>query len=128
MPSPSSTYTHTTARRTDGVLRWTFALALGAFALLSALDVATTGYALANGGMEANRLVRALIGHSGLLGFALVKLTTTGAEAGIFLTGYLVLPGRWRWLAVAALLVADAWLFVLAGHNLLLVLLTGGLL
>ncbi len=125
----SSTFTHTHRRtRADAALHWSFVLAMLAFVVLSTLDVVTTGYALANGGQEANRLVQAVIAHSGLFGFAVVKLTTLGAEAGIFLTAYLVLPGRWRWLTVAALLAADAWLFLLAGHNLLLVLLRGGLL
>lgn len=114
-----------THQHADSMLRNAFALALIAFLLLSAADVFSTWYALTHGGgHEVNGLVAALLAHSGIGAFAAVKGTTSLAEAGIFLLGYLLMPGRWRWLTVTALALADAWLFALVSHNLFLVLLT----
>ena len=123
-----SASTHPERTRADVPLRWTFALAMLAFFLLSALDVASTYYAATHhAGQEVNHLIAVILAHSGILGFAAVKATGTGAEAGLFLLAYLLAPGRWRWLAVAALLAVDAWLFALDAHNLFLVILQPGL-
>lgn len=118
---------HNETHGRDRTLRFTFVLTLLAFLLLAALDVVTTSVVLAEGMGEGNPLVRMLIARGGIAAFAAVKVTSSAGELGIFVLTWLLLPGRWRWLTVAALIGADAWLFVVVGHNVLVAMSAAGL-
>ena len=106
----------------DAIMHTAFQTACCAVPILSLADIVSTSFGISQAHVyEVNRLISAMLQHGGIFTFSLFKVMTTGAIVGMLWIANRWLHGHWRWVAIGAAIVVDAFMLAVVIENILLV-------